>query len=87
MTRLPGFADASGWLNSEPIAQDDLEGKVVAVQFWTYTCINWLRTFPYFRAWADAYAGTGLVAVGVHTPEFGVEHEFDNVRRAVGELE
>jgi thiol-disulfide isomerase/thioredoxin len=86
VTRLPGFADASGWLNSEPIAQDDLEGKVVAVQFWTYTCINWLRTFPYFRAWADAYAGTGLVAVGVHTPEFGVEHELENVRRAVGDL-
>ncbi len=63
-----------------------LRGKVVLVSFWTYTCINWLRQLPYLRAWAGKYAGHGLVVVGVHTPEFGFEHDVDNVRRAVTDL-
>jgi hypothetical protein len=86
VTRLPGFAGANGWLNSAPIAPSDLEGRVVAVQFWTYTCINWLRTFPFFSAWANTYVPYGLTVVGVHTPDFEVEHDFDNVRRAVDDL-
>jgi len=81
--RMPGFAGATGSVNTAPLTRAELLGKVVAVQFWTYTCINWLRTLPYIRAWADAYADHGLVVLGVHTPEFGVEHDGDNVRRAV----
>jgi thiol-disulfide isomerase/thioredoxin len=84
--RLPGFAGATAWLNTKPLTPTALHGKVVVTQFWTYTCINWLRTLPYIRAWADAYAENGLVVVGVHTPEFGVEHASDNVRRAAHEL-
>jgi thiol-disulfide isomerase/thioredoxin len=80
--RLPGFHGATDWLNSPPL-NDDLHGRVVLVDFWTYTCINWLRTLPWVRAWAARYAGDGLVVVGVHTPEFPFEHELDNVRRAV----
>jgi thiol-disulfide isomerase/thioredoxin len=80
--RLPGFSGATGWLNSEPLTPADLHGKVVLVDFWTYTCINWIRTLPYLRAWAETYGDQGLVVVGVHTPEFGVEHDADNVRRA-----
>jgi thiol-disulfide isomerase/thioredoxin len=64
----------------------DLRGKVVLVNFWTYTCINWLRQLPYLRAWATKYSGQGLVLVGVHTPEFGFEGNADNVARAVREL-
>jgi thiol-disulfide isomerase/thioredoxin len=75
--RLPAFVGAGDWLNSQPLTPTDLRGKVVAVDFWTYTCINWLRTLPYLRAWAGAYAKQGLVVVGVHTPEFGVEHDID----------
>jgi thiol-disulfide isomerase/thioredoxin len=84
--RLPPFAGAGDWLNSQPLTPTDLRGKVVAVDFWTFTCINWLRTLPYLRAWAGAYAKQGLVVVGVHTPEFGVEHDIDNVRRAVRDM-
>ena len=84
--RLPGFSGATGWLNSDPLPPAALEGKVVAVDFWTYTCINWLRTLPYLRAWADTYTDSGLVLVGVHTPEFGVEHDIDNVRRAARDM-
>jgi thiol-disulfide isomerase/thioredoxin len=80
--RLPGFEGAAGWLNSEPLGQDDLRGKVVLVDFWTYTCINWLRTLAYVRAWAETYRELGLVVVGVHTPEFPFERDVDNVRRA-----
>jgi len=69
-SRLPPFSGATGWLNSRPLLPTALHGKVVAVDFWTYTCINWLRTLPYIRAWADTYAAHGLVMVGVHTPEF-----------------
>jgi len=80
--RMPGFDGATEWLHTAPLSATDLEGKVVAVDFWTYTCINWLRTLPYLRAWDDAYREHGLVVVGVHTPEFGVEHDVERVRRA-----
>jgi thiol-disulfide isomerase/thioredoxin len=74
------------WLNSEPLTAEALRGRAVAVQFWTYSCVNWLRTLPYVAAWADRYADRGLVVVGAHAPEFGFEHDLDNVRRAVAEL-
>jgi thiol-disulfide isomerase/thioredoxin len=74
------------WLNSEPLGRDALAGHVVLVDFWTYSCVNWLRTLPYVRAWHERYAGDGLVVVGVHAPEFGFEHDLANVRRAVGDL-
>ena len=77
--RLASFAGATGWLNSEPLTPAGLRGRVVLVDFWTYTCINWLRTAPYVRAWAAKYAKAGLTVVGVHTPEFGFEHDRDNV--------
>ncbi len=85
-SRLPGFDGATGWLNSAPLAAEDLRGKVVLVDFWTYTCINWLRTLGYIRAWADKYAGQGFVVVGVHTPEFPFERDVDNVRQAVKDM-
>jgi thiol-disulfide isomerase/thioredoxin len=84
--RLPGFARASGWLNSPALGEADLRGKVVLTDFWTYTCINWLRTLPYVRAWADRYRDHGLVVVGVHTPEFPFEQDVDNVRAAAEKL-
>jgi thiol-disulfide isomerase/thioredoxin len=84
---LPGFEGATGWLNSEPLTTADLRGKVVLVDFWTYTCINWLRTLGYVRAWADRYAEHGLVVVGVHTPEFPFEQDEDNVRQAVRDMD
>ena len=80
--RFPGFEHATGWLNSQPLTAHDLRGKVVLVDFWTYTCINWLRTLGYVRAWYETYADRGLVVVGVHTPEFWFEHDQENVRRA-----
>jgi thiol-disulfide isomerase/thioredoxin len=85
-SRMPPFTGATGWLNTEPLTPTALHGKVVVVQFWTYTCINWLRTLPYTRAWADTYADKGLAVVGVHTPEFGVEHDVANVRRAATDM-
>ena len=81
--RLSSFDGATGWLNSEPLTPAALLGKVVLVDFWTYTCVNWLRQLPYVRAWADRYADDGLVVVGVHTPEFGFERDVDNIRAAV----
>jgi thiol-disulfide isomerase/thioredoxin len=84
--QLPSLAGATGWLNSPPLMAAGLRGSVVLVDFWTYTCINWLRTLPYVRAWADRYRDHGLTVIGVHTPEFDVEHDLDNVRRAVSEL-
>jgi thiol-disulfide isomerase/thioredoxin len=83
---LPGFDGATGWLNSEPLTPEGLRGKVVLVDFWTYTCINWLRTLGYVRAWWEKYADRGLVVVGVHTPEFPFEHDVDNVREAAKEM-
>ena len=83
---LPGFDGANDWLNSAPLTDADLEGKVVLADFWTFTCINWLRTLAYVRAWAERYADQGLVVVGVHTPEFPFERDVDNVRRAASEL-
>jgi thiol-disulfide isomerase/thioredoxin len=73
-------------LNSPPLTTDELRGKVVLVDFWTYTCINWLRTLGYVRAWSEKYAGHGLVVVGVHTPEFPFERDVDNVRQAVEDM-
>ena len=84
--QLPSLVGATGWLNSPPLTPAGLRGSVVLVNFWTYTCINWLRTLPYLRAWADKYQDHGLVVIGVHTPEFDVEHDLDNVRRAVTDL-
>ncbi len=85
--RLPSFDGATGWLNSPPLTPDQLRGKVVLVNFWTYTCINWLRQLPYVRAWGEKYGGgLGLVVLGVHTPEFAFEHDADNVRRAVKDM-
>jgi thiol-disulfide isomerase/thioredoxin len=80
---LPSFAGATQWLNGPPLTPEELRGKVVVVNFWTYTCINWLRQLPYVRAWSQKYAGHGLVVVGVHTPEFGFEGDPANVSRAV----
>ena len=78
---LASFAGATGWLNSEPLSPADLRGKVVVVDFWTFTCVNWLRTLPYVRAWAEKYGDNGLVMIGVHTPEFPFEGDIDNVRK------
>jgi thiol-disulfide isomerase/thioredoxin len=79
---LAGLAGASGWINSPALTADDLRGKVVLVDFWTYSCINCLRTLPYVKAWAAKYRDAGLVVVGVHAPEFEFEHDPGNVRRA-----
>jgi thiol-disulfide isomerase/thioredoxin len=84
--RMPSLDRTTGWLNSPPLTAGGLRGHVVLVQFWTYTCINWLRTLPYVRAWADNYKNHGLTVIGVHTPEFDFEHDLDNVRRAVTDL-
>src|SRR5215211_5358415 len=83
--RMPSFAGATEWLGSEPLAAAGLRGHVVLVNFWTWTCINWLRQEPYVRAWSEAYRNDGLLVVGVHTPEFSFEHEVDGVRRAMRE--
>ena len=79
---LPSFAGATEWLNSEPLGPAELRGRVVLVNFWTWTCINWLRQEPYVRAWSQAYRDDGLIVIGVHTPEFAFEHDIDGVRRA-----
>ena len=84
--RLPSFDGATGWLNSEPLTPEDLRGRVALVDFWTYTCVNWLRTLPYIRAWVEKYADQGLTVIGVHTPEFGFEHDVDNVTAQSGDL-
>jgi thiol-disulfide isomerase/thioredoxin len=77
--RLASFAGATGWLNSEPLTPEGLRGRVVLVDFWTYTCVNWLRTLPYVRAWAAKYRDDGLTVIGVHTPEFGFERDVENI--------
>jgi len=74
------------WLNSEPLTADTLRGRVALVDFWTYSCVNWLRTLPYLTAWQERYRDRGLVLVGVHAPEFEFEHDLDNVQRAAREL-
>src|SRR5690348_13028836 len=79
---MPSLGGASGWLGSEPLDPAGLRGRVVLVDFWTLTCINWLRTEPYIRAWSQAYRDDGLVVIGVHTPEFTFEHDLDLVRQA-----
>jgi len=84
---MPSLDGANGWLNSEPLSPAGLRGHVVLVDFWTFTCINWLRTEPYIRGWSRAYRDDGLVVIGVHTPEFSFEHEIDRVRRATEERE
>jgi thiol-disulfide isomerase/thioredoxin len=84
---LSALDDAPVWLNSEPLTADALRGRVVLVDFWTYSCVNWLRTLPYVRAWHERYGDDGLVVVGAHAPEFGFEHDLDNVRRATRELD
>ena len=83
---LPSFDGATGWLNSPPLAPGGLSGSVVLVQFWTYTCINWLRTLPYVRGWAEKYKAVGFVVIGVHSPEFEFEKKLDNIRRAAEDM-
>src|SRR4051795_10288287 len=79
---IPSLGGASEWLHSEPLGPAELRGHTVLVDFWTLTCINWLRTEPYIRGWSQAYREDGLVVIGVHTPEFSFEHEIDGVRQA-----
>jgi len=82
---MPSLAGATEWLNSESLGPAELRGHVVVVNFWTLTCINWLRQEPYVRAWSQAYRNDGLVVIGVHAPEFSFEHEIDRVRQATKE--
>jgi thiol-disulfide isomerase/thioredoxin len=77
--QLPAFTWATGWLNTDPLTPEGLRGRVVLVDFWTYTCVNWLRTLPYVRAWDAKYAAQGLTTIGVHTPEFDFERDVDNI--------
>ncbi len=83
---LPSLVGATTWLNSQPLTVDGLRGKAVLINFWTYTCINWLRQLPYVRAWAEKYKDQGLTVIGVHTPEFEFEKNIDNVRQASTEM-
>jgi thiol-disulfide isomerase/thioredoxin len=85
-TELASLQRANEWLNSPPLTPPALHGKVVLIDFWTYTCINWLRTAPYVRAWAEKYKDQGLVVIGVHAPEFTFEKNINNVRWAVKEM-
>jgi thiol-disulfide isomerase/thioredoxin len=82
----PSFTGATGWLNSEPLSLARLRGKVILIDFWTYTCINWRRTLPYIREWASKYKDQGLVVIGVHTPEFSFEHSPKNVGKAIQDM-
>jgi thiol-disulfide isomerase/thioredoxin len=83
---LPSLGGATAWLNAPPLTATSLRGHVVLVDFWTYTCINWLRTLPYVRAWAEKYREHGVVTIGVHSPEFSFEHDLENVRRAARDM-
>ncbi|MEJ5991331.1 redoxin family protein [Ramlibacter sp. PS3R-8] len=85
--RMPSLEGGTGWVNAPPVTREALRGKVVLVDFWTYSCINCLRTLPYVKAWADKYKDAGLVVIGVHTPEFGFERDNANVRKAVHHLD
>jgi thiol-disulfide isomerase/thioredoxin len=84
---FPSLEGATAWVNSPPLTPKALHGKVVVVEFLTYTCINWLRTLPYVRAWSQKYRDHGLVVIGVHAPEFPFEHDLTNVRREMRELD
>ncbi len=84
--QFPGLNGAVEWLNSPPLTAEGLRGKVVLIDFWTYSCINCLRTLPYVKAWADKYKEQGLVVIGVHAPEFAFERNIDNVRKASRDL-
>jgi len=84
--RFPSLVGATAWLNSPALDPEGLQGKVVVVDFCTYTCINWLRTLPYVRAWAEKYRDLGLVVIGAHTPEFSFESDLDNVRQALAAM-
>ncbi|MET0226198.1 MAG: cytochrome c biogenesis protein DipZ, partial [Dokdonella sp.] len=83
---MPSLDGATEWLNSPPLSTAGLRGKVVLIDFWTYSCVNCIRTLPYLRAWADKYKDRGLVVIGVHAPEFAFEHDVDNIRRAATEF-
>jgi thiol-disulfide isomerase/thioredoxin len=85
-SELASLERANEWLNSRPLTASALRGKVVLIDFWTYTCINWLRTVPYVRAWDKKYRNQGLVVIGVHAPEFAFEKNINNVRLAVKEI-
>ena len=84
--QLASLRTATAWLNTAPLTAEGLHGKVVLIDVWTYTCVNWLRTLPYVRAWHEKYKDQGLVVIGVHAPEFPFEHELDNVRRAAKDM-
>ena len=84
---IPSLGGATEWFNSEPLGPAELRGHVVLVNFWTLTCINWLRQEPYVRAWSRAYRQDGLVVIGVHTPEFSFEHQIDRIRQAIKDRE
>ena len=83
---MPSFEGAVTWLNSPPLTPQGLRRRVVVVDFWTYTCVNWLRTLPYVRAWAQKYGDKGLTVIGVHTPEFPFERDVDNIRKAIKDM-
>src|SRR4051812_11518536 len=85
-SEFPSLAGATGWLNSQPLTPEGLRGKVVLIDFWTYTCINWRRSLPHVRAWSEKYRDHGLVVIGVHSPEFEFEKDLGNVRRAVTDI-
>src|SRR6202163_2161606 len=85
-SELASLERADEWLNSPPLTAPALRGKIVLIDFWTYTCINWLRTLPYVRAWDEKYRNQGLVVIGVHAPEFAFEKNVNNVRRAVKDM-
>jgi thiol-disulfide isomerase/thioredoxin len=83
---IPSLSGATTWINSQPIPPDQLRGKVVLIDFWTYTCINWRRTAPFLRAWVERYGKSGLLLIGVHSPEFAFERDLDNVRQEVKDI-
>jgi len=85
-SELSPLSRATTWLNSQPLTDEALQGKVVLVEFWTYSCINWRRQLPYVREWTEKYKDQGLVVVGVHSPEFSIEKDIDNIRWAAKDM-
>ncbi len=81
---LPSLSGAADWINSKPLEPEDLRGHVVLVNFWTLTCINWLRQEPCVRAWSQAYRDDGLIVIGAHTPEFSFEHDIERISSKAG---